>query len=359
MHDFLVIGGGVIGMTTARELALNGFSVALFDKGELGREASWAAGGILSSMRPWVEHPASAALSNAGKRDYQAFTESLKADTGIDPEYIKCGLFMAGKDDIKHTLDWARQNAVNWSQGKAQIPQSLVLHDDTILLPDIAQVRPSRLVRALAADLRARKVDVFEHMPVSGMSISNGRFHSVTAGNDEFPAGAAIVCAGAWSATLLQQLGIAIDVKPVCGQMLCMHLPGMRLKQIVLDGGHYLIPRADDHFLVGSSMEHTGFRKDTTAETRQKLLEWAHKMWPDSREAVLVDHWAGLRPGSDAGHPYIGKIPGLDGIYFNTAHFRKGVLQAVPSARLLLDYLLKKQSFTDIEAYQPKSETQK
>ena len=357
MHDFLVIGGGVIGMTTARELALNGFSVALFDKGELGREASWAAGGILSSMRPWAEHPASAVLSNIGKHDYQAFAETLKADTGIDPEYIRCGLFMAAQEDIANTLDWVRQNAVQCLQGEQHIPESLVLHGDTILLPDIAQVRPSRLIRSLAADLRSRKVEIFEKTPINDLNLSNGRFQSVVAGKDEFTAGAVIVCAGAWSGRLLQQLGITLDIKPVCGQMLCMHQPGMQLKQIVLDGGRYLIPRVDDHFLVGSSMEHTGFRKDTTTETRQELLDWLYKTWPGSRDARVVDHWAGLRPGSDAGRPYIGKMPGLEGVFLNTAHFRKGVLQALPSARLLLDHLLQKRSFTDIGAYQPKSET--
>ena len=233
------------------------------------------------------------------------------------------------------------------------------MNDDTILLPEIAQVRPSRLIRALVADLRARKVDIFEHMPVEMLNITNGRFKSVTAGGKEFIAGAVIVCAGAWSGKLLQQLGIQLDINPVCGQMLCMQMPGLKLKQIVLDGGHYLIPRVDDHFLVGSSMEYTGFRKNTTAATRQELLEWAYETWPDCRHALIVDHWAGLRPGSEVSHPYIGEMPGLEGVFLNTAHFRKGVLQALPSARLLLDSLLERPSFTDIESYRPLSESLK
>jgi len=66
-YDYIVLGGGIIGMMTARELASRGASVAIFDRNELGMETSWAAGGILSSMRPWAEHPASAELSEQGK----------------------------------------------------------------------------------------------------------------------------------------------------------------------------------------------------------------------------------------------------------------------------------------------------
>ncbi len=66
-RDCIVIGGGIIGMTMARELAIRGLSVTLFDKGKLGRESSWAAGGILSSMRPWSEVPESSELTNLGK----------------------------------------------------------------------------------------------------------------------------------------------------------------------------------------------------------------------------------------------------------------------------------------------------
>lgn len=357
MHDFLVIGGGVIGMTTARELALNGSSVALIDKGELGKEASWAAGGILSSMRPWAEHPASATLSNRGRQDYPDFAEAIKTDTGIDPQYIKSGLFMAGQEDISKTVEWARQNAVNCLQGPDYIPSFLMLHEETILLPDIAQIRPSRLIRALAADLLNRSVEIHEHTAVTGFNMKHGRFRSVSAGTKEFSAGAAIVCAGAWSGRLLRQQGIHINTDPVHGQMLCLHQPGMQLKQIILDGGHYLIPRADDHCLVGSSMEQTGFNKVTTATTRQELLDWASSAWPACQDAEVVHHWAGLRPGSDVGHPYIGRIPGLEGVYLNTAHFRKGILQAPPSARLLLDCVMEHASFTSMDRYLPLAES--
>ena len=77
-NDCIIVGGGIIGMATARELAMRGLKVSLFDKGKLGMESSWAAGEILSPMRPWSENPDSFELSHQGKACYLDFSSGLK-----------------------------------------------------------------------------------------------------------------------------------------------------------------------------------------------------------------------------------------------------------------------------------------
>jgi len=112
IYDYIVLGGGIIGMTTARELAKRGASVAIFDRGELGMEASWSAGGILSSMRPWAEHSASAQLSDQGKKLYPEYIESLQDETGIDSEYVRSGLIIIDKNHVKRIKDWAATKSI-------------------------------------------------------------------------------------------------------------------------------------------------------------------------------------------------------------------------------------------------------
>jgi len=99
-------------MTTARELAMRGLSVSLFEKNKTGCESSWAAGGILSSMRPWSEEPYSSELSNLGKECYADFVEELKQQTGIDSEYYQSGLLMVNETDVKQSRQWADKNKV-------------------------------------------------------------------------------------------------------------------------------------------------------------------------------------------------------------------------------------------------------
>jgi len=166
--DFIVVGGGIIGMTTARELAMRGLSVSLFDKGKLGMESSWAAGGILSSMRPWAEHPASAELSEQGKIHYPKYSESLKQETDIDPEYVRSGLIVIDEDHVQKIKDWAAIKRFKLVEDFQSSLSSINLPGDSVFLPEISQIRPSRLLKALHTSLKKLSVSIYEHTEITG-----------------------------------------------------------------------------------------------------------------------------------------------------------------------------------------------
>ena len=311
-------------MSTARELARRGLSVCLFDKGDLGQEASWAAGGILSSMRPWAESGDSAALSGRSQACYPAFTESLRQETGIDPEYYPSGIALISPDDIAATLDWAQANGIPHVRNYCPAGMSV----DALLLPEIAQVRVPRLLQALHRSLERYRVSIFEHTAVTQINISGSRFQSVTAETGEMSAGAIVIAAGAWTGRLLSDAGRRVDIVPVLGQMLCLRFAEQRLDNMILDGERYFIPRRDGHLLIGSTLEQVGFEKHTTREARDSLMAWAGGLFPEVRDAGFVRHWSGLRPAAGPGSVYLGRLPGHDNVFINAGHFRKGILQA-------------------------------
>lgn len=335
--DCIVIGGGIIGMATARELAMRGLSVTLFDKGKLGRESSWAAGGILSSMRPWSEAPDSSELTRLGKECYADFVEELKQETGIDSEYYQSGLLMINETDVEQTRQWANENQVLIVENYEYYPSNMRLPAKSIFLPEIAQVRVSRLLKALHASLIKLGVTIFENTAITGLEINNARCTSVTTGGKKHDADSFIVSAGVWSQQILASVNEGIKIKPVMGQMLCVKFPRQQLETMVLDGGHYFIPRKDGHVLIGSTMEDVGFEKETTQSARNELMEWACALWPDIADAEFVKHWSGLRPATDNGKPYMGKLDDYENIYINAGHFRKGIIQAPICARNIAD----------------------
>lgn len=324
-------------MTMARELAMRGLSVTLFDKGKLGMESSWAAGGILSPMRPWLEHPCSAELSSEGKACYADFIEELKEETGIDPEFYRSGLLMINESDVEHTRQWADENQVLTAENYEDYPSNMRLPAKSIFLPEIAQVRVSRLLKALHASLIKLGVTIFENTAITGLEINNARCTSVVTRSKKYYADSFIVSAGAWSEQILASINEDIKIKPVMGQMLCVKFPRQKLKTMVLDGGHYFIPRRDGHVLIGSTMENVGFEKETTQSARNELMEWACALWPDIADAEFVKHWSGLRPATDNGKPYLGKLEDYENIYINAGHFRKGIIQAPICARNIAD----------------------
>ena len=144
-----------------------------------------------------------------------------------------------------------------------------------------------------------------------------------------------VVAGGAWSQQLLQAHGITIKVEPVRGQMLLFKTEPGRLRHIILGDGHYAIPRRDGHILVGSTLEYVGFDRRTTAAARTLLLDFVRRYLPDLLDCGPINHWSGLRPGTIQGIPYIGGVPGIDGLYVNAGHFRNGVVIGLASARLL------------------------
>lgn len=321
-------------MTTARELAMQGLSVSLFDSGNLAQEASWAAGGILSSMRPWSESPESAELSSRGMACYQRFVAELREQTDIDPEYYRSGLLMINESDVENSREWANKHHITHSDSYHAYPASMRISGDTIFLPDIAQVRVPGLLKALRASLQKLNVTINENRAVTGLDINEGRCKSVQVGTDNYYADAFIITAGAWSKQLLGANCDHITIKPVLGQMLCVKFPEQILDTMVLDGGHYFIPRMDGHVLIGSTMEYVGFEKGTTETARNELMDWASALWPDIKKAELVQHWSGLRPATENSKPYLEQLPGYDNIFINAGHFRKGILQAPVCARM-------------------------
>ena len=105
--DCIVIGGGLIGLFTARELARNGMKVTIIERGEVGRECSWAGGGILSPLYPWREPAALAELIRFCQKEYPMLAQALKEDTGIDPEWWQSGLLLLEAQDTGQAANWA------------------------------------------------------------------------------------------------------------------------------------------------------------------------------------------------------------------------------------------------------------
>jgi len=219
------------------------------------------------------------------------------------------------------------------------------------LLPEISQVRPPRLLKALHKSLKKLSVSIYEYTEITNLVTKNNRFEYVEFNGGKAVADAVIITAGAWSKSVLGKISNEINIKPIRGQIICVKPGKQIIDKMILDGGHYLIPRLDGHMLIGSTMEDVGFVNETTEIARQALMDWAYSISPDLGSAQFVRHWSGLRPLTGDGKPIIGPILNFKNIYLNTGHFRKGILQAPASAILLVDYLIGNTSFMDIDKF--------
>ncbi len=223
-------------------------------------------------------------------------------------------------------------------------------------MADVANVRNPRLTRALReALLQLPNVTLREDCAVDGFIQEGGRVVGVRTSQGEVRADRVVLCAGAWSGELLATLGLDLPVEPVKGQMILFKCAEDFLPSMVLAKGRYAIPRRDGHILVGSTLEHEGFDKTPTEAALESLRASAIEMLPALAEAEVVGHWAGLRPGSPDGIPFIGPVPCFDGLWLNCGHYRNGLVLAPASCRLLTDLMLGREPIVDPAPYAPEA----
>jgi glycine oxidase len=363
MTDFLIAGGGVMGFLLARELAQAGAEVTVIDRGEFFSEASWAGGGIISPLYPWRYSAAVSALANQAKDLYRQLAAELADATGIDPELRQTGLLMLAPGDEQEALTWA----AHYGRPMERVDSSHIYSHEPFLaagferglwMDDVSNIRNPRLGEALQAFLESNpRVKLRNHTELRHIAIGNAAvlgFDCIACGEPErICADNYVITTGAWSGELMRSVGIPLPVHPVKGQMLLYKPPKPLVSRIVLRDGRYLIPRVDGHILAGSTMEHTGFEKETTPQARKSLQESAALIVPALADLNPVRHWAGLRPSAPDGIPFIGRAPELRNLYVNAGHFRNGLVLAPASSRLLADILLGRNPSVDPRPYQP------
>lgn len=366
MSDVIVIGGGIAGLATARELLRRGATVTILERNRCGQESSWAGGGILSPLLPWDYSDPVTQLTQLSNRMYPEFIDALRTETGIDPEFNASGMLVLPRfsSEPEVALQDARRCAAEaWCARhdfimrrvrSHEIAPALALDEPAFWLPEVCQVRNPRLLQALIQAVKLNGGAIIEHAEITSWKMARGRVQSIsTRCGEEYTAARYIVTAGAWSGQLLREHALKLDIWPVRGQILLFKAQPGLLGTIVLQepDNFYLIPRRDGYILAGSTVEEAAFDKRTTAGARKMLLSKVCTLVPALTEEMVAGHWAGLRPGSPENIPVIDSHPAITNLYLNSGHYRYGVTMAPGSAKLLSNMILNKPQPLDVAPY--------
>ena len=338
----IVIGGGIVGCMTARELANHGHHVTVVERNiiaaQTSGEASWAGAGILFPLLPWFYKDEVNAISLAGAVRYPEICAQLLTETGIDPECINSGMRIKPPFDAHTALSWCARNNV-----------TAELESDDLLLPNVCQVRNPRLMQALKQSLIQNGVTLIEQtqlVPLDETELEKtgkvtGWKTSPTSknGGTVLEADVYVVTSGAWSFELLKNTAAQLDIKPMRGQILLYQTPTDAIPHIIYQDGFYLVPRRDGYLLAGSTLEDVGFDTGITKTAHQEIQAKAEAILPQLKDAPILKHWSGLRPGTPDNMPTIARHPTIENLYLNTGHFRYGVTMAPESAKKLTNLI--------------------
>ncbi|MGR8979896.1 MAG: NAD(P)/FAD-dependent oxidoreductase [Gammaproteobacteria bacterium] len=355
--DITIIGGGIIGLLTARELLLAGASVTVIEKNRVGQESSWAGGGILLPLYPWRQSDAITRLVVQSFKLYPILASQLTEETGLDPEWLPSGLLITKNPDLPAALNWCRTNAVRYEPAGPNFFDGIhTAPENPLWLPDIAQTRNPRLAKSLQKDIVLKGARIKENCEIQSLFLDKNRITGIETSCGRVAVDQLILSTGAWTGQLFRKLfpelnRSAPEISPVKGQMLLFEAHPDTLPYMVLDGDHYLIPRKDGKILAGSTVEQDDFNKTTSAEARERLAAFALNLLPVLKNFPVIGHWAGLRPGTEHGIPYIDRHPDIVNLSINAGHFRNGLAMGPASAELMADLILNRPSKVSPEPY--------
>ncbi len=357
--DILIIGGGVIGLSTAYRLAGQGVSVTVVDRQRVGSEASWAGAGMLPPGDLATAETPEARLRSYSYDMWEQFSAQLKELSGIDNGYRKCGAVEVGLDSAavdSQIKQWQAEglgcNPLDRAALERHVPGLHQQFQYGAFLPEFAQVRNPRHLKALATACQGMGVEILED--VGHLSIcAKGRAVEVTTPLRRLAADRVCVTAGAWTGQIMKPLGVELPVAPVRGQIAQLRVSQLPFSCVIEQGRRYLVPRADGLILVGSTEEHVGFEKRNTTEGISGLLSFAESIVPELGAAEVVRCWAGLRPGSPDELPFLGRVPGFDNVFIGAGHFRSGLQMSPATAAVLADLMLDRTPAISLDGLDP------
>lgn len=358
-----IIGGGVIGLSIAWELTTRGCEVTVVDKHRCGRKASWAGAGILTPTSMVSGNPLDRLMA-WGSRLHSDWHARLQDVTGIDNGYRECGgIYVARTAGEKATLigqklSWTEHeigfeelsdiDVVNREYG-LQLPADAIV----VRVPGESQIRNPEHLRALQAACQMAKVRFLENVGGWQMEAESKEVVSIVIDGESFSFDQVFFCAGAWSQQLLAEFDVQLPLIPVRGQMLMFKLEQSLFHEIINEGSRYIVPRDDGYVLVGSTTEEVGFDESTTTVKLAELQEFAASIVPNLNADNLVDSWAGLRPASHDGFPFIGRVSKFENVFVATGHFKSGLQMAPSTAKIVCDLSEGEEPFMNASPFDP------
>ena len=364
----LIIGGGIIGLSIAWRLIGIGKKVIIIDKKNLGKEASWAAAGMLSGRLDLK--PCEKKLLPIFEKSHLAwpkFAEELENKSGKSIGYKKEGTLRVACDldeekKLKNNYDFLKNNKVNitWLSGDKIRDKEPYVSNNVLsgfFSPDDHHVNNRYILDALITILKKNKNNCIfkENTEVEKIITNKNQVIGVKTNNEIIKTKEIIVCSGAWTSKIKNIEIKEVPIRPVKGQMVCLKIPKniSLLKHILWRENVYLVPRNNSDLIIGATEEEMGYDKSLTVGGIYNLLKIAREVLPAIEDLSIVESWSGLRPTSRDDAPIIGPSKKLKGLIYATGHHKNGILLAPLTSSIIKNYYLNGNIGNDFNNFEP------
>lgn len=398
--DIVVLGGGVVGVTSAWYLAKAGHKVTLLERrdgvaletshanaGQIspGYASPWAAPGIPLKAAKWLlqKHapftvrptsdpfqlrwmlkmfanctPAAYAVNKGRMVRLAEYSRDcmklLRDELALDYEGRQLGTLQlfrstAQRDASQRDIEVLEEYGVPYqsldADGCEEVEPALARVRGKIVgglrLPGDETGDCFRFTQALADEARRLGVEFVFNCAIDEVELAQGRAVAVRAGEQRFKADAIVCALGSYGTGFLRPLGIELPVYPVKGYSLTLPMTDAAgaPRSTVLDETYKVaITRFDERIRVGGMAELSGFNLALNPRRHDTLAMVVRDLFPEGGDLEQASFWTGLRPMTPDGTPLVGPSP-IPGLWLNTGHGTLGWTMAAGSGRLLSDLI--------------------
>lgn len=364
-QSIVILGGGVIGLAIAFELGLRKHKVTIIEKGQCGGQATGAAAGMLAPYSEIGEDPDDFfTMCHQSLLLYPEWQARVKEISGKDFEYNTSGSLHA----VFHEADeLALETRFQWQKSwnvQSEIVKGAALRDlEPHLTEDVLAAMyypgehhvyaPDYIVALLHACQRlgVRIVEDAGEVTFQELHADGVLLRSANAGL--FSADSCIVATGAWTPEYEEVLAVRLPIFPIRGQICAFRQGPEKVNHMVFSSQGYVVSKKIGSIICGASEDVAGYDTSVTEKGIQRLLKWGQKLFPFTQELQPFHQWAGLRPATQDGYPFIGRLEHYPNIIISSGHYRNGILLSPRNAKLVADLFEEKPLDLDIQLFDP------
>lgn len=352
----VIVGAGVAGLAIGWRLRQAGADVTILERAQPAHGATWAAAGMIAvAGEMGAAQTPEAEFAQYSSALWPSFATALEAASGASIAYRRSGALMIARTPQQAAAFQTWTGVERWTAAQALAKEPMLAGDisGALWAPDEAQVDSRALGLALATAFVRAGGTLALNEPAVRFDVRDNKAIAVVTPFHRHEADAFILAAGAWSGDIGGlPPGTLPPVRPVKGEVIAVAPPpgAVLPAQVVWGNEVYLVPRAD-RLLIGATVAEAGFDTTVTDAAADWLSSRAIALMPALSQWKIVEHWAGLRPGSPDGLPMLGRT-GVDGLFAATGQYRNGILFAPAVAENLSRLVL--EHAAEIPAFDPR-----
>lgn len=379
--EVIVVGGGIIGCSTALALARAGVDIMLLERAEIASAASGRNHGLIFYPQNETSEP----LYRRSFGLYREIAESTELDIGMDKEVRGLVIAVSSEDEWEAAeleakaseVGGVRTERLNEKQLMELEPNIAPNHLGGYYIDDGYRLDPAALTTAAAQEARRSGAEILSHTDVKQIVVRNGRVEGVMTDDGLIQARTVVDAAGPWASKLIRHLGVDLPIVGARGWLLLTraidpitnHLiersgwhqtsgdPGpveVTVRgfadgqlPVAPDIGMVIQQNATGHVLLGGSRL-ASMREDPEGhEVTLEIAKRAAETVPKLADVPLIGVWSGVRPMSVDGLPLIGWLPNIEGLFICGGHGGQGVMLGGGSGQLAADLISESEPFTN------------